>query len=139
MPPSVITPSTSLRMSSILRQVSVNDMTDALRRPFAGKNSHASLRRLRRLRRRGRLSTASAFSPSTSVTSTSPTGRPLRSTTGSSLNFRVASRLTASPTRVPLRDRRRAGDHHLGDRPIEGRFVAPLEQAGQVAVGEQTR
>ena len=98
---------------------------------------------LRRLRRLGGFAgpraSASALRPTTSVTSTSPTGRPLLSTTGSSLNFRCRQQRDRVADARAAGHRRRLATITSANRPIERRFVAPLEQPGQVAIGEQAR
>ena len=122
------------------RMTNVEDQDDEINRGVARGRRNCTLWASRRV---GGLAVADAFSasalrPRTSVTSTRPIGRPLRSTTGSSLNFRVAKQRDRVADARAAGDRRRAGDHHFGDRSVEGRFVAPLEEAGQVAVGEQS-
>ena len=106
----------------------------SLRRAFGRKDSHAGFAGFAVAVAATSIA-ASAFSPNTSVTSTSPIGRPSRSTTGSSLNFRVANSVTASPTRVPLRHRRRAGDHHVAR--SAGRV--PLRRAARTAAPNRYR
>ena len=82
----------------------------------------------------------SAAVPTTSVMSIRPTGLPSASTTGSSLIFRSAMIATASdhhrPRPAPCSGRLVIT---CADRAVQLVVAAPLEQPGQVAVGEDAR